>query len=62
MNKLLAEAIEKKDEALFKESVLNGAGSSIKGPNGGNIYHMMNDNLANEELISLLKTNGISDQ
>jgi ankyrin repeat protein len=59
-NKLLAEAIDKKDEALFRESVLNGAGISIKGMNGGNIYHMMNDNLANEELISLLKTNGIS--
>jgi ankyrin repeat protein len=59
-DKLLAEAIVKKDGALFKESLLNGAGSNIKGPNGGNIYHMMNDNLANEELISLLKTDGIS--
>ena len=59
-NKLLTEAIEKKNEALFRESVLNGAGNSIKGLNGGNIYHMMNDNLANEELISFLKNNGIS--
>ena len=59
-DKLIAEAIEKKDEVLFKESILNGAGSSIKGLNGGNIYHMMNDNLANEELISLLRTKGIS--
>jgi hypothetical protein len=59
-DKLIAEAIEKKDEASFKESILNGAGSNIKGLNGGNIYHMMNDNLANEELISLIKNNGIS--
>lgn len=59
-DKLIWEAIEKKNEALFRESVLNGAGSNLKGPNGGNIYHMMNDNLANEDLISLLKSHGIS--
>lgn len=59
-NNLLTEAIEKKDEALFREAVLNGAGNNVKGLNGGNIFQMMNDNLANEELISLLKTKGIS--
>jgi ankyrin repeat protein len=59
-DKLLSEAIEKKDEVLFKESVLNGAGSGIKGSNGGNIFHVMNDNLANDDLISLLKASGIS--
>jgi ankyrin repeat protein len=59
-NKLISEAIEKKDTALFRESILNGAGSNITGANGGNIFHIMNDNLANEKLISLLKSNGIS--
>jgi ankyrin repeat protein len=58
--KLLDEAIKTNNEVLFKESVLNGAGNNLKGVNGGNIFHMMNDKLANEELISKLETNGIS--
>jgi ankyrin repeat protein len=59
-NRLLNEAIERKDGALLREAVLNGAGINIKGLNGGNIYHLMNDNLANEDLISLLKAKDIS--
>ena len=57
-DKQIAEAIEKSDQALFRESVLNGAGGNIKGLYGGNIFHVMNDNIANEEVISLLKTRG----
>jgi ankyrin repeat protein len=59
-NKLLNEAIERKDGDLLREAVLNGAGINIKGLNGGNIYHLMNDNLASEDLISLLKSKDIS--
>jgi len=59
-NKLLADAIEKKDAALFRKSIQNGAGSEIKGSNGGNIFHLMNDTISNEELISILKNQGIS--
>jgi ankyrin repeat protein len=59
-NKLLADAIEKKDAALFRKSIQNGAGSEIKGSNGGNIFHLMNDTISNEEMISILKNQGIS--
>lgn len=59
-NKLLADAIEKKDAALFRKSIQNGAGSGIKGPNGGNVFHLMNDTVSNDELISILKNKGIS--
>ncbi len=59
-NKLLAEAIEKKDAALFRKSVQNGAGSEIYGSDGGNVFHLINDNLADEETVSMLTKNGIS--
>ena len=59
-DKLLAEAIEKKDATLFNESIRNGAGTNIKRENGGNIFHIMNDSIASEELISMLKNKGIS--
>ena len=59
-NKLLAEAIEKKDAALFRKSVQNGAGSEIKGADGGNIFHLIDNNLADEEIVSMLTRNGIS--
>jgi ankyrin repeat protein len=59
-NKLLAYAIEKKDIALFIESIQNGAGIGIKGVDGGNIFHLMNDTISSEELISVLKNKGIS--
>ena len=59
-NKLLAEAIEKNDAALFRKSVLNGAGSEIIGADGGNVFHLIDNNLADEEIISMLTKNGIS--
>lgn len=58
--KLLMEAIERKDSNLVRNSVLNGAGNEIKGTNGGNIFHLMNGTVANENLISVLKNKGIS--
>ncbi len=59
-DKLLAEAIEKKDAELFRKSMQNGANCEIKGPNGGNIFHILDETIANEELISTLKGKGIS--
>jgi hypothetical protein len=59
-NKLLAEAIEKKDIALFTKSVQNGAGSEIIGADGGNIFHLIDNTIADEETITLLVINGIS--
>jgi ankyrin repeat protein len=59
-NKLLAEAIENKDAALFRKSVQNGAGSEITGADGGNIFHLIDNDLADEEIVSMLTKNGIS--
>jgi hypothetical protein len=59
-NKLLAEAIEKKDAELFRKSIQNGANCEIKGVNGGNIFHILDETIATEDLISTLKGKGIS--
>jgi len=59
-NKLLEEAIEKGDAALLKKSVQNGAGSGIRGADGGNIFHMIDNTIADEETITMLVINGIS--
>ena len=59
-SKLLAEAIEKKDSSMARKAILNGAGSDIKGVNGGNIFHLINESIATKELIGLLKNRGIS--
>jgi ankyrin repeat protein len=59
-DKLLAEAIEKKDSALFRKSIQNGAGGSdIKDTDGGNIFHIIDETVANEDMISILKDKGI---
>jgi ankyrin repeat protein len=57
---LLAESIEKKDTALFNESIRNGAGTTLEGKNGGNIFHLMNGTFASENLILMLKNKGFS--
>jgi ankyrin repeat protein len=59
-DKLLAEAIEKKDAELFRKSIQNGANCEIKGINGGNIFHILDETIATEELISTIKGKGIS--
>lgn len=59
-DKLLSLAIEKKDSVMFRTSIMNGAQVNLKGLTGGNIFHILNDNLANESIISLLKNKGIS--
>lgn len=59
-NKLLAEAIEKKDPVLFRNSIQNGADWDIKNIDGGNILHIIDGTLANEELISILLKKGVS--
>jgi len=59
-NKLLEEAIEKKDAVLFRKSIQNGAGSEIRGADGGNIFHLIDNSIADEETITMLVINGIS--
>ena len=59
-NKLLAEAIERKNATSFRKLVLNGAGGEIKGVDGGNIFHLIDESIADEELIAILKSRGIS--
>jgi len=57
---LLTRAIESKDSALFSRSIKNGANASLTGENGGNIFHLLDDTIASEELIGILKNSGIS--
>jgi ankyrin repeat protein len=57
---LLAEAIEKKDTITFSELILNSTGTNLKGKNGGNIFHLINDDFSSENLISMLKNMGFS--
>ena len=59
-NILLVEAIEKKDTAMFRKSVQNGAGSELEGADGGNIFHIIDNTFIDEELVSILTKNGIS--
>ena len=59
-NHLLTESIERKDAALFKKLIQNEAEIILKGPDGGNIFHLLNDTISNDELISLLRNKGIS--
>jgi ankyrin repeat protein len=59
-NKLFANAIEGKDTTSFRRLVQNGAGSEMKGVNVGNIFHLINETIADEELIGILKSRGIS--
>ncbi len=58
-DQLLAEAVEKMDTVLLRESVQNGAGITLKGKNGGNIFHLLNETTP-EDLISFLKNKGFS--
>ena len=39
---------------------MNGAGGEIKGVDGGNIFHLIDESIADEELIAILKSRGIS--
>jgi ankyrin repeat protein len=59
-DELLAEAIERKDAVLFRNSILNGASCNIKNINGGNIFHIIDGTIASEELISMIKEKGVS--
>lgn len=58
-NQLLAEAIERKDSALFNKLIQYETEIVLKGPDGGNIFHLMNDSISNDELITILKNKGI---
>lgn len=58
--KLLLEAIQKRDTGLFRISIQNGAGLNLKGNSGGNIFHVMNGLSADGNLISTLMSSGVS--
>ncbi|MBP7039179.1 MAG: ankyrin repeat domain-containing protein, partial [Bacteroidales bacterium] len=55
---MLAEALEKKDKALLMKSLQGGAGLNFKGEYGGNIYHLLNDSLVDNQLMDILGDNG----
>jgi len=59
-NLLLLESIRQKNAGLLRESIANGAGLNLKGQYGGNIFHMLDDHIASEDLISILKNKGTS--
>lgn len=59
-DKLITEAIGKKDPVLLKELINAGAGRSIKGENGGNIFHLLGNSIAGEDMITTIKNKGIS--
>ncbi len=59
-DKLLTEAIGKKDPALLKELINAGAGRSLRGENGGNIFHLLGNSIAGEDMITTIKNKGIS--
>jgi ankyrin repeat protein len=55
---MLVDAIEKNDKALLLESLQNGAGLGFKGQHGGNLFHILNDKLVDEQLMGILVTKG----
>lgn len=55
---MLAEAIEKNDKALLLESIQKGAGLDVRGQHGGNLFHVLNDKLVDEQLMGILAAKG----
>lgn len=56
----LAEALAKKDKALLLESLHDGAGLDVKGQHGGNIYHLLDAKLIDNQLLDVLDVRGFS--
>jgi len=59
-DKLITEAIGKNDPVLLKELINAGAGRGFKGENGGNIFHLLGNRVAGEDLITVIKNKGFS--
>ena len=59
-NNLLKEAFESKNEKMVKNSILKGAGRDFRGVDGGNVFHLLSDSTADDEVIKVLISNGIS--
>jgi hypothetical protein len=57
---LLKESLENKNTVSLQESIENGAGKNFKGTYGGNLFHALDESIVSEDLISILKKNGIS--
>lgn len=56
----LSEAMEKNDVELFKKSITEGSVSGLRGGEGGNIFHLLNDLYSDEEVLDKLIDIGIS--
>ncbi len=60
-DKLLSEALDKHDTAIFRESVVRGADLNIGGTHGGNIFHLMAEKeVIGWKLIKVIKGKGVS--
>lgn len=57
---LLEEAIVRKDLELVKHSIRSGSGRSIRGGEGGNLFHLLDDFTSDDELVRMLIEDGIS--
>ena len=57
---LLEEAIVRKDLELVKHSIRSGSGRSIRGVEGGNLFHLLDDFTSDDELVRMLIEDGIS--
>lgn len=57
---LLAEALMKKDKTLLLESLQGGAGLVLKGAHGGNIFHLLDDQLVDNHIMDILGSRGFS--
>jgi len=59
-NTLLVKSISDGDKNLFITCLNNGANINVIGANGGNLFHMINGKLADEDIVLMLKQKGIS--
>lgn len=59
-NNLLKNALEEKNLVLIMESLENGADLNLRGPNGGNIFHLLDETTFSDDLISVIKAKGFS--
>lgn len=59
-NNLLKEAFESKNVKMVKSSILKGAGSNFIGFEGGNVFHLLSDSTADDEVVKVLINNNIS--
>lgn len=59
-DRLLTEAIERRDTLSINEYIQNGAGTNLKGKYGGNIFHLLNEVEPGRGMIAVLRDKGFS--